>query len=106
MIRAKYRTEGNSHSLSVIGHANYAEHGEDIVCAGASSLVCALLGWLENHCEDIEYSNCEVESGNVQIDVDGGERTAIAFEMTAIGLMQLADSYRDYVEIEVVGLAD
>lgn len=106
MIRAQYRKDGDSHFLKLTGHANYAEHGEDIVCAGASSLVYSLLGWMENNSEDMAYTDADVHSGSVEITCEGGERTATAFEMTAIGLLQLADSYPDHVEIEIVGLAD
>lgn len=106
MIRVQYTTDGTMNSLVMEGHADYADHGNDIVCAGASSIVYALLGWLENNGQDQEFSNCEVASGNVRIYCEGGDRTAAAFEMTAIGLMQLADSYPDHVAIDIVGLAD
>jgi len=106
MIRAHYRKEDKAHLLMLDGHANYADHGEDIVCAGASSIVYALLGWLENNSEDLEYVNADVHEGDVKIACEGGEKTAVAFEMAAIGLLQLADSYPDHVEIQTVGLAD
>ena len=106
MIRAQYRKDGSSHFLKLTGHADYAEHGEDIVCAGASSLVYSLLGWLENNSEDMTYTVSDVHSGNVEITCEGGERAATAFEMAAIGLLQLADSYPDHVEIDIVGFAD
>ena len=106
MIRVTYRKEGNSHSLKMDGHAEYAGHGEDIVCAGASAIVCSLLGWLENNSEDLSYCDYEAESGSVRIDCEGGERTAAVFEVTAIGLLQIEDSYKDHLEIEVIGLAD
>ena len=106
MIRAQYRKDGNIHALTVTGHAEYSSHGDDIVCAGASSIIYALLGWLENNSEDLEYSDADVHSGNVHIECEGGERTAVAFEMMAIGLMQLQDAYASHVEITVVGLAD
>lgn len=105
MIRVRYETDGREHRLTMEGHANYADRGDDIVCAGASSIVYALLGWLENNGQDQEFNCCEVESGNVRIYCEGGDRTAAAFEMTAIGLMQLADSYPDYVAIETAGIA-
>ena len=105
MITVKYETDGREHSLTMEGHANYADHGDDIVCAGASSIVFALLGWLENNGQDQEFNSCEVESGNVRIYCEGGARTAAAFEMTVIGLAQLADSYPDHVAIETTGLA-
>ena len=106
MIRVNYRKADDSHSLTMVGHAEYADHGEDIVCAGASSIVFALLGWLENNSEDLTYTNADVHSGDVMIACEGGERTAAVFEMTAIGLLQLADAYPDHVEVEIVGLAD
>ena len=106
MIRVSYRREGNNHSLKLDGHADYAGHGEDIVCSGASAIVCSLLGWLENNSEDLNYCDYEAESGSVRIDCEGGERTAAVFEMTAIGLLQIEDSYKDHLEIETIGLAD
>lgn len=106
MIRVQYGTDGREHRLTMEGHANYADHGDDIVCAGASSIVFALLGWLENNGQDLEFYNSEVESGNVRIYCEGNDRTAATFEMATIGLMQLADSYPDYVAIDIVGLAD
>lgn len=106
MIRVRYRRADDSHNLVMEGHADYARHGEDIVCAGASAIVFALLGWLENYSEDLSCIDTEVSSGDVTIACIGGERTAAAFEMTAIGLMQLADSYPAHVEVDIVGIAD
>ena len=106
MIKAIYHREEDAHLLMLNGHANYADHGEDIVCAGASAVVYALLGWLENNSEDLGYVNADVHEGDVKIACEGGEKTAAVFEMTAIGLLQLADSYPDHVAIDIVGLAD
>lgn len=87
------------------GHADYAVRGDDIVCAGASAVVFALLGWLQNNSEDLEYIESDVHSGKVRLSCEGGERTAAVFEMTALGLLQLADAYEDHVEIQIAGLA-
>ena len=106
MIRVKYQREGRIHSLTMDGHAGYAEHGADIVCSGASAIVCALLGWLENNSEDLSYCDCDAHSGSLRIECEGGERTATAFEFTMIGLLQIEDSYKDHMKIETVGLAD
>ena len=49
MIQAYYNEldgpEGVTRRLSVKGHANYAPAGQDIVCAGASILMQALV-WM------------------------------------------------------------
>jgi len=106
MIRIMYRREGDSHTLTMEGHADYAGHGADIVCAGASAIVCSLLGWLENNSEDLECCDSDVRSGSLRLYCEGGERTATAFEVTIIGLLQMEDSYKDHMEIQTIGLAD
>lgn len=105
MIRGRYRTDGARHYLELTGHAEYANNGNDIVCAGASSLVYALLGWMENNEEDLEWADCDEKSGKVVIHCEGGERTAVVFEMVVIGLEQMAESYPDHVSIEITGIA-
>ena len=106
MIRVKYQREGNIHSLEMDGHANYAGHGADIVCAGASAIVCSLMGWLENNSEDLSYCDCDAHSGSLSIKCEGGERTQAVFDMTIIGLLQIEDGYRSHMKIKTVGLAD
>lgn len=106
MIRATYRVEGNIHSLVVLGHANYDEYGRDIVCAGASSLVQALIGWIEENHYRVECISIDPKEGEVVISCEGGEDIAAVFYMAAIGLLQIADSYPDHLQIDIIGLAD
>jgi uncharacterized protein YsxB (DUF464 family) len=104
MIQARYETDGKRHSLSLMGHAHYDEYGKDIVCASVSSIVYALVGWLENNPDDLEDVSTSVESGEVLIECYGGEYAAVAFSMAAIGLEQLAYTYPDHVAIDILGL--
>ena len=108
MIRANYTVEDNSHTLTVHGHANYDEYGRDIVCAGASALVQALIGWIENHPYDVEADCISLDetNGEVIISCRGESDTAAAFNLVAIGLEQLSYSYPDHVHIDIIGLAD
>lgn len=106
MVRAKYTAEENTHTLTVVGHANYAEYGKDIVCAGISALVQALIGWIEENYWKAECITIEPKEGEVVISCEGGEELAAVFYMTAIGLGQIAYSYPDHVEIEIIGIAD
>lgn len=100
MLHIRYRTDGEAHSLRMAGHAGYDEHGKDIVCAGASAIVYALLGWLENNGDDLKGNLTSVESGNVWISCEGGEKTAAAFEMARIGLGQIAKKYPGFVMVD------
>lgn len=106
MINAKYTVEGDTHTLMVLGHANYAEYGKDIVCAGVSALVQALIGWIENNDCSTDFISIDETGGEVAISCEGGERIATAFEVTTTGLEQIAYSYPDHMQIDYVGLAD
>ena len=101
MIRARYRSNGREHKLTVGGHANYDDHGNDIVCAGCSGIVYALLGFLHNHEGADLRLTASVESGETMIHWHGGE-TAVeaAFEMAVIGLAQIAKRYPDHVAVD------
>lgn len=106
MIRAKYTAEKNKHTLAVLGHAGYGEYGKDIVCAGVSALVLALVGWIENnHCKT-ECISIDDRGGEVLIACNGDEQTDAVFNMALIGLEQIASSYPDHVQIDIIAVDD
>lgn len=104
MVKAKYTVEGNIHTLTVIGHANYSEYGKDIVCAGVSALVQALVGWIEENSWKVECISVDLKEGIISC--EGGEDIAAVFNMTTLGLGKIANSYPDYVQIDIIGAAD
>lgn len=106
MVKAKYTVEDNIHTLTVLGHANYAEYGKDIVCAGVSSIVQALIAWIEENYYKANCISVTPKEGEVIISCEGGEDIAAVFHMASIGLGQIADSYPDHVQINIIGLAD
>lgn len=106
MITAKYEKDGDSHNLSVSGHARYSPYGQDIVCAGVSAIVYALIGWLENCVEDTKFVSIDERGGEVIISAQGDAFVATAFYMCAIGIEQIANTYPAHVNIDIVGIAD
>lgn len=106
MIYASYERDGELHNLSVTGHAKYSAKGQDIVCAGVSAIVYALIGWLENNAEDTTFASVDEKNGEVILSVEGDERVATAFSMAAIGIEAISVTYPAHVNIEIVGLAD
>lgn len=106
MIKAKYTAFDNTHTLVVVGHANYGEYGKDIVCAGVSALVQALIGWIEENYYKANGICVDMKDGEVVISCYGGEDIAAVFQMASIGLKQIADSYPDHVQIDIIGLDD
>lgn len=104
MVRAKYTVNENTHTLVLLGHAGFAEYGKDIVCAGISALVQALIGWIEESYYKAKCISIDPKDGEVIICCDGGEDLAAVFHMASIGLEQIADSYPDHVQIDIIGL--
>ena len=106
MIIARYERDGESHNLSVNGHAGYSLKGKDIVCAGVSAIVYALMGWLENNIEHTKFVSIDEDNGEVVIACDGDDNVATAFYMAAIGIESIMNTYPAHVDIEIVGIAD
>lgn len=101
MVKARYTVEDNTHTLTVTGHANYAEYGKDIVCAGVSALVQALIGWIEENYDKANCISVDAKNGEVIISCEGNDELSAVFNMTTIGLEQLSYSYPDHVQIDI-----
>ncbi|MBE7025044.1 MAG: ribosomal-processing cysteine protease Prp [Ruminococcaceae bacterium] len=106
MVKAAYTVKNDTHTLAVSGHANFAEYGKDIVCAGVSALVQALMGWCEENYDKVSRISVDNEAGEVIISCNGEEDISAVFYMTAIGLEQIANRYPGHVQIDIIGLAD
>ena len=101
MIYVKpFKLEGETASYRlgflVKGHANYAEHGQDIVCASVSAIVQTAIAGLD-HYNPIQAT---VESGRVRVKVLHDDHTSDAIIKTMLlGLKQIERQYPDYIKI-------
>ena len=84
--------------LSVKGHADYAESGKDIVCAGVSACLIGALNALEN-ADDYKIS---IDEGDALIKGDGSisEHDSIVFETLIMQLKTIQTSYKGFIEIK------
>jgi len=83
----------------VEGHANFAEHGKDVVCGAVSTLTCALINSLEKLTqEEIGYT---VKSGyvNIQHHIKTPEGRLLR-DSFVINIMELAEEYKKYISVE------
>ena len=85
--------------IEISGHANYAEVGKDIVCAGVTALTQALIRSLEHLTGDeIEY---EISSGRADIHYRNlSEEGKLLVDSFFIGVCQIADEFPEYVRVE------
>ena len=94
MIAVSVRKDG----ITVAGHADFAEAGKDIVCAGVTALVQTLVKSADDLTEDkIEY---EISPGRADIHYgDLSEAGTLLVDSFFIGVCQIADEFPDHVRI-------
>ena len=94
MIAVSVRKDG----ITVSGHANYAEAGKDIVCAGVTALVQGMIRSMESLTGDqIQYDitpgRADIYYGNLS------EAGRLLVDSFFIGVCQIADEFPDHVRL-------
>ena len=100
MIRVNYLRTETHHRLAVKGHAGYDDSGRDIVCAGISSITCALMNFLTNR---VEMSVEEVHAGrgDASIVCRRSEAADTAFDVAMFGYLQTHQEFPQNVEVYI-----
>lgn len=95
MIEVNVREDG----ITVAGHAGYAPPGQDIVCAGISTLTQSLIKSIEDLTADrIEY---EISPGAVDIRYGNlSEKSRTLVDSFFIGVCGVAEAYPENVTIK------
>jgi len=92
-------------SITMTGHANFAEHGADLVCAGASAVAFGAL----NAVEALSDVNLSVEQGEdggylhaempKSVSPDKFQKAQLLLEGMVVALQTIEKSYGDYIKI-------
>ena len=106
MIKVTFTTEGEKLSLRVEGHAGYAEHGKDLVCASASILAYTVAQYVriaEEHGNLISPSEMKLEEGDAFISCEPNNFITMEarhmFEYAKLGYRVLQHNYPQYVRL-------
>ena len=90
MTRFAYICRDGRCVLRADGHADFCP-GSDIVCAGASALMCALAGALDTlGAQGVQRT---LSAGHAAIAADDRTDVRAAFTVAVTGLRQLAEAY-------------
>lgn len=95
MIDVYVKDWGDHWTMSMTGHAGYADEGQDIVCAGASALWLALLAEVQESCDHFSVSG----------EFDGAPHTVTAWgcryamRMILRGFHQMEGAYPAYITV-------
>ncbi len=94
--------------VTACGHTGYAQSGEDIVCAGVSTLIqSALLGLLQVAKINVRY-NVNEEEGSLRITLPerltAEERhdADVILNTMLCGLQDFYTEYSDFINLEVI----
>lgn len=97
-------------SIFIDGHANMAQYGYDIVCAGVSTLAYSLINYFEEVLEieksELNFVAIENEESSIfSINVENeciykDERVNLGFKFFEIGIKSLVNSYGKYIELK------
>ena len=102
MIQVQAVKEGKHYKKFMIqGHADYADEGEDIVCAAVSALVINTINSIEEFTEDA--FTCDCKDGQIQsweFTSDVSFDTDLLMDSLMLGLKNIAKSYgEEYLKI-------
>ncbi len=100
MLKAVFiKKNGRLCRCSVKGHAGYAEHGQDIVCAAVSSAVQLTANLLtETFATGAEAS---AKGDTVNIRTDGSDTAAKLLDALYVHLQCISEEFPDTIQFEI-----
>jgi len=97
MVQVKiFKNGDNEYGLEVKGHANYAEHGSDLICAGVSSIITGGFNALNK--EDIE--EVSLEEGYAKLILKEGSASLEVLRVIIIQLRTIEEGYPKFIRIK------
>ena len=88
--------------FDVVGHAGYAEEGEDIACAAISILVINTMNAIETYTDVTFSQEADGEVGSITYRIeDPTKETTLLLDTMVLGLQSLEDNelYTDYIDL-------
>lgn len=89
-----------TNTIKVRGHANYAPHGQDIVCAGVTALTQTLVESLETLTgNEIKY---DMSPGRVDIEIMNPDEDAqLLTDSFLVGIEMNVDEFPEHIRVEI-----
>ena len=104
MIKVDIQKEvENIKQVTVDGHADFAEHGSDIVCAGVSSIVFGLINSIDMLDDNVQFdiSTSEDETGHLTYrSLKSTDKEQLLLQAMIVSLKTIEENYSEYITIE------
>ena len=97
-----YKNQNNECvEFKVIGHAGYAEEGEDIVCAGISVLTINTLNSMEALTDAVFSVDSDENSGSIKCRMlNSTKESTLLLDAMILGLQMMAENYSEYIDLK------
>lgn len=108
MIKVNF-THDNDHIIGfkIVGHADFSEHGSDIVCSAVSALSINIINSVSQLLDINLLTTVDDKNGGylevevpVLVDNVKDEKLQILINSLKIGLIDISKSYQDYIIIK------
>ena len=106
-ISLHYNNQGDLWHFSLDGHAGYADHGQDIVCAAVSMIVINTINSIESFTHEPIKLKEDAPQGYIdcifpQIQHNQGSKEAILLlKSMTLGLESIKKEYGQYIKINI-----
>ncbi|MDG4655376.1 ribosomal-processing cysteine protease Prp [Ectobacillus antri] len=102
-----HRTSLGIQSFEMTGHANFAEHGKDLVCAGVSAVVFGSINSIEALCHVQANINLGKNGGFLtyrlpELDNETFQKTQLLLEGMLVSLRTIEMDYGKYIRIKEI----
>jgi uncharacterized protein YsxB (DUF464 family) len=103
IISINKNAEGVCNGFRVEGHAGYADHGQDIVCAAVSMLVINTINSIEQFTEDVFDVQTNEETGLIELKMISSisNESVLLLNSLILGLQGVEENYgTSYIKIK------
>lgn len=92
--------EGRYRGFDCSGHADYAESGSDIVCAGVSALVITAVNAVGELTDEKFTSESDQEEGSIRFRMRSfGHDSQLLLQAMVLGLEEMENSYGKWIDL-------
>lgn len=100
-VRFYQNNQGEILGFQTIGHAGYAQAGEDIVCAGISVLILNTINSIETFTADKQMVECDEDRGIIRMKLTGkrSKEAQLLLQSLLLGLQSIKEEHDRYIEV-------
>ena len=107
MIRITLFKNGSDkcYGFKLLGHAGYAESGEDIVCSAVSALTINTINAIETFTEDDFSISQDEETGMIEFmmaadPLNRSSDSQLLLDTLVLGLSSIEEQYSEFIQLE------